>query len=93
MNKQQEYFEKNVVPYRQKIRELESENNQLHRDKAILRVNVEALEYENERLQVEIKSISELANMTPEDRKSALARSKSLTMLNDLLNSFSNMYR
>jgi chromosome segregation ATPase len=93
MNKQQEYFEKSVVPYRQEIRELNTENNQLYRDNAILRVNIETLECENERLQSEIKSILELANMTPEDRKLALDRSKSLNIVSGLFNSFSSMYR
>lgn len=93
MNKQQEYFENNIVPYRQKIRELESDNNQLHRDKAILSIKIETLECENEKLQREIESIMEFANMSPEDRKTILKRSESLNMVSGLFKSVSGFYR
>ena len=91
MNKQQAYFEKNVVPYRQKIRELESENNQLHRDKAILRVMVEGLECENEKLQREIDSLMNFANLKPEERKRILERSEMLNGINQLFTGISKI--
>lgn len=92
MTKQQEYFEKNVIPYRQKIRELESENNQLHVDKAVLCMQIEGLECENEKLMNEIKSIMEFANMTPGDRRNALTRTEIFSNLNSFVSSVSRLY-
>ena len=93
MTKQQEYFEKNVIPYRQKIRELESENNQLHRDKAVLSIKVEGLECENEKLANDVKNLMEFVNMTPEDRKNVLEQSKVFSNLNSFVSSISRLYR
>lgn len=92
MNKQQAYFEKNIVPFRQKIRELESENNQLHRDKAILRVTVEDLECKNDKLQREIDSLMNFINLQPEERKRVLERSEALNGFSQLFTGISSLY-
>ena len=93
MNKQKEYFEKNIVPYRQKIRQLEKENEDLRLDRHTVKLINEDLKMKLKNKEMEIQNLLSLMNMSDEDRRLMLAREKSTQEFSSLLNTFSRVFR
>lgn len=92
MNKQQAHFEKCIIPYRQKIRQLETENEQLRIDRYNLKSINQNLEDRIDKLQEENKALLDAMNMSEEDRKLMLKRNKLTSDFSTLMNAFSRVY-
>ena len=92
MNKQQEYFEKNIIPYRQKIRQLESENKDLRIENYTTRSINDELKRKIESKEQEIQSLLSIMNMSEEDRKTMLKSKKSLNEFASVMNSLNRAF-
>lgn len=93
MNKQQEHFEKNIVPYRQKIRQLEKENDDLRIDNSTVKSINENLKNKLKNKELEIQSLLSVMKMSEDDRVAMLKREKSLQEYTSLINSMSRAFR
>jgi predicted RNase H-like nuclease (RuvC/YqgF family) len=92
MNKQQAYFEKEVIPYRQKIRQLESESKDIRFDNYTLKSMNEDLKNKLDKKENEIQNLLTIMNMSDEDRKVMLKREKSTQEFSSMFNALSRAF-
>lgn len=87
-----EYFEKSIIPYRQKIRQLESENLNLKIDKFKLKEDNERLNDELYLNKEHIERMFEYMEMNKSDLLNMVNRDKAMSKLNSLLDIFRDPY-
>ena len=92
MNKQQAYFEKEVIPYRQKIRQLESESKDIRFDNYTLKSMNEDLKNKLDKKENEIQNLLTIMNMSDEDRMVMLKREKSTQEFSSMVNALSRAF-
>lgn len=92
MNKAQAQFEKSIVPYRQKIRDLDLENQGLRIDKSILKTQNEVLVQKLKDKDQELEKMLSIMGMSKEDLQSLIKSSEHMSSLMGLVGSMARVY-